>query len=243
MPVTTVMAWFLLWLNIPTLWNDTVTIPISHYDMAIMIFNLMGDRALPPLSENDVCSLLQDFSDEIPTQYETAVATAYHYNFITGRDGGLFDGSASLTRGDAAVVLSVLVKNDLISVETVVACNTNGQQPDLGQFPDGQQLDMGQLPSGGSGQMSGGMVAQPSSLTVVDAQTLVDTIISPVNYTHNLVDTLLWTQTKLFFTPTMGLFPRLTWVTLFMDKMPVILGTNQATQIIMTAQFLIMSQD
>ncbi len=196
-------------------WSTVVESPINRYNMALMIFNLMGEQQVPLLSDAEIQETLSSLTDTIPEEYQTAVAMSYHYGFLSGKDGGAFDGSAQLLRGEAATVLSALVKSDLIAVERG---DTTGQMPE-GQMPEGQmpegQMPEGQMPEGEMGQrpegmlpegemgegqlpppdgMTGGMVAQPSTLTVEEALAMADEIISVVGYTaqeggYPIVDT------------------------------------------------------
>lgn len=101
-------------------WLDVVNTDISRYDMVVMISNLMAENQVSLLSETEITAALARLNDTVPTQYQTAVATAFHHNFLTGKDGDIFDGSASLLRSEAASVLATLVNSSLISVEQVV---------------------------------------------------------------------------------------------------------------------------
>ncbi len=172
-------------------WENIANTKISRYDMALMIFNLMDENRVTMISDEEISAQLTKFTETIPEEYQTAVAMATYYGFLTGK-GEIFDGTASLKRGEAACVLYTLVNSDLIAVERE---NTSTQLPDgqMGQMPEGQmgqmpEGQMGQMPEGQMGQMpeggmSGGMQAQPSTLTVEEALAMADEIISAVGYT------------------------------------------------------------
>lgn len=99
------------------LWSDIASTPISRYDMAQMIYNLLQDRQVDTLSEEAIHHWSVFFYDEIHPNYQEAVALACEYHFLSGNADGSFDGNASVTRGQAAVVLSALVKSNLIFTE------------------------------------------------------------------------------------------------------------------------------
>lgn len=100
-------------------WSAVVNNSINRYNMAVMISNLLSDRGVNPISDNEQAEIISKFSDEIDDTYVQSVAMASHYGFISGREDSSFDGSASLNRAEAAVVLSALVKSDLIVTEKV----------------------------------------------------------------------------------------------------------------------------
>ncbi len=98
-------------------WASVATSGITRYDVAAMIYDLIIERGCTPLTNTQKMTIATTISDDIPLEYATAVATVYHYKFMTGRSDGSFDGTATLTRGEAAVVLSALVNSSLIQIE------------------------------------------------------------------------------------------------------------------------------
>ena len=89
---------------------SAVDAEISRYDMAQIISNIVSDQNWEqPDNMSLVLAqlLIKDWSS-IPTQYQTAVAIAYAKGFLSGDDNGNFNGSASSTRAQAAVVLCSL---------------------------------------------------------------------------------------------------------------------------------------
>lgn len=97
-------------------WDLFLAQAITRYDVAAMVHNVLLDRGVPELSVQELTAIVSDFNETIPPQYAVAVATAFHYGFLEGR-GKTFDGEAGLTRAEAAVVLSGLVKSDLVETE------------------------------------------------------------------------------------------------------------------------------
>lgn len=77
----------------------------------------MAEHEVSLLSDGEIASPIANLKDTIPKEYQTAVAMAYHSEFLTGKEGDIFDGEANLLRGEAVAVLSTLVKSLLISVE------------------------------------------------------------------------------------------------------------------------------
>ena len=92
-------------------WSNTIAnASISRYDMAQIIYNLaVAQRWEMPdtLSLALTQVLIQDWSS-IPTGYQMAVAVCYAKGFMSGDDNSKFNGTASSTRAQAAVVLCSL---------------------------------------------------------------------------------------------------------------------------------------
>ena len=93
-------------------WTATVVQqPMSRYDLAQIIANIMESQGWETPSSTAIflaMATIPDWSD-IPSNYQTAVALAYAGGFLSGKDGGRFDGESSMTRGEAAVVLCALL--------------------------------------------------------------------------------------------------------------------------------------
>lgn len=98
-------------------WGNQGFEPISRYDMAEMIFNLLDDQGVSQLTTAKVNEVIASLPDSIDSNYREAVAHAYHYGFLSGRSGGAFFGEDTLNRAEAAVVLSALVNSDMIKQE------------------------------------------------------------------------------------------------------------------------------
>lgn len=98
-------------------WTTTANAAITRYDMAMMVYNLLQAQDVENLTTEEVEIVLYTVTDEIPTQYKEAVATAFAYNFLKGRGDGSFDGNGNLTRAEAATVLESLVDSELITLE------------------------------------------------------------------------------------------------------------------------------
>lgn len=98
-------------------WGDYPSTALTRYDMASMVSSLLTERGVFPLTDAQVQEICGELKDEIADYYKRDVATAYHYGFVGGRSNGNFDGSSTLNRSEAAVVLSALVHSDLVSLE------------------------------------------------------------------------------------------------------------------------------
>lgn len=89
-------------------WNSSsVNGQISRYDMAQIMYNLStAQRWETPDSMSLVLSqlLIKDFGS-IPTNYQMPVAYCYAKGLLTGDENSNFNGSATTTRAQAAVVL------------------------------------------------------------------------------------------------------------------------------------------
>jgi Uncharacterized protein with SCP/PR1 domains len=81
---------------------------MSRFDMAQVVYNLALAQDWDVSAADSPMSIPDGAA--IPAQYRSAVSYCYNAGFITGVDGfGTFDGSASMTRGAAAVVLCRLL--------------------------------------------------------------------------------------------------------------------------------------
>lgn len=124
-------------------WDDTPNQPISRYHMAQMIHNLLIDRGIPPLSSDEIAVVQTILTDAIPDQFADAVATAYYYGFIQGREDKSFDGDATLTRAEASAVLDSLVHSYFVDTESLEdARNQEDSQDDVLQLPDDSFEDL-----------------------------------------------------------------------------------------------------
>lgn len=92
-------------------WNASVDrTTITRYDMAQILANVATAQsweAPDSLTLMYARLLIKDW-DSIPTQYRNAVASSYARGFLSGDDQGNFNGEASTTRAQAAVVLCAL---------------------------------------------------------------------------------------------------------------------------------------
>ena len=92
-------------------WNASVDrTTITRYDMAHILANVATAQsweAPDSLTLMYARLLIKDW-DSIPTQYRNAVASSYARGFLSGDDQGNFNGEASTTRAQAAVVLCAL---------------------------------------------------------------------------------------------------------------------------------------
>ncbi len=95
-------------------WDDYVNQPVTRYDVAMMVMNMMNDRQVA-LPEEDVLLSMVEGKD-VSDNYASAVAVANFYSIMTGRDGD-FDGTAYLTRAEAVVVLQALCVSPEVEME------------------------------------------------------------------------------------------------------------------------------
>lgn len=98
-------------------WEIVAGTPITRYDMAAMIYDLLKEREITPLTSEEENATLMRITDEIDSEYRTAVATAYYYGILIGNPDGSFSGGEVLTRAESAVVMSALVRSELVVVE------------------------------------------------------------------------------------------------------------------------------
>ena len=99
---------------------------ITRYDMAQILANVATAQsweAPDSLTLMYARLLIKDW-DSIPTQYRNAVASSYARGFLSGDDQGNFNGEASTTRAQAAVVLCALDESRT-TITTPTYTNTN----------------------------------------------------------------------------------------------------------------------
>lgn len=114
---TKISAYFYNYRN----WDGYANVPVTRFDVAAIIANLVLERGGE--ADSDVTADLKlrklpDYST-ITMQYHSSVATVLNYGLMAGRPDGSFDGNATLTRGEAAVVLSVLVNTEEFEQENL----------------------------------------------------------------------------------------------------------------------------
>ena len=81
--------------------------PISRYDMAQMMYNVLVDQEveLPSVEKRDeVRSAIKDW-ESVPVQYQSAVAACYAMGVLNGQSDGNFGGKNLMNRGQACVVV------------------------------------------------------------------------------------------------------------------------------------------
>lgn len=93
-------------------WTATVVeADMSRYDLAQIIANVMESQGWQTPDTTAILLAMATIPDwsEIPTNYQSAVAMAYAGGFLSGKDGGVFDGGSPLKRAEAAVVLCAML--------------------------------------------------------------------------------------------------------------------------------------
>ena len=85
---------------------DVANTPISRYDMAIVLYSILWREELASgaVDASTAKVKIPDYAS-IPSRYKEAVTCCYEAGLLSGKEGGRFDGSASVTRAEAAVVL------------------------------------------------------------------------------------------------------------------------------------------
>ena len=116
-------------------WTEAmVNAEISRYDMAQIMVNVAGSKGWENPSALDLMAArisIKDWST-IPSNYQNAVAGAYARKLLSGDENGNFNGAASTTRAQAAVVLcSLYDASTTIQVPTYVNSNrlVSGKTP------------------------------------------------------------------------------------------------------------------
>lgn len=124
---------------IPDNMNHTAALtgPISRYDMAAVIYNVLYDQT-GQTAQADPAEISDWY--QIPPYYQSAVAAAYEAGVLTGYDAsGRFGGSENMTRAQAATAL-VRLDGVIGDQETSdIPDNT----PDVPGTPDESEADPG----------------------------------------------------------------------------------------------------
>lgn len=95
-------------------WNNRVlSQPISRYDMAVLMANVLADKGYT-VTDAEKQAAQQKISDwsQITDLYQNSVSSVYALGVITGTTDGSFNGKGNMTRAQAAVTLYRL--NDVI---------------------------------------------------------------------------------------------------------------------------------
>jgi hypothetical protein len=88
-----------------------VTSPLSRYDMAGMLYDVLRAKGLPLGTERDAeinKSYLSDW-EQVPAEYGDAVAYVMATGVLTGKSGNRFAGADTMSRGEAAAAMSRLL--------------------------------------------------------------------------------------------------------------------------------------
>lgn len=87
-------------------WDDSGKLPITRYDMAQILYNVMGTAA----SSDSMHSAQEEISDwaSIPSGYRDAVAACYDLGLLTGMSDSTFSGAQAMTRAQACTVAARL---------------------------------------------------------------------------------------------------------------------------------------
>lgn len=110
-------------------WNGHVLgLPISRYDMAILMANVLKDKGytVTDAEKQAVQAKISDWS-QIGDLYQDEVSSVYALGVITGTSNGSFNGNGNMTRAQAAVTLYRL--NEVITNDKVTSGSEDEQLP------------------------------------------------------------------------------------------------------------------
>lgn len=100
-------------------WNDYADQPLTRYDMAAMISNVLLDRFMIRYTEEEAREVVSHLRD-LDEAYLIPVAMAYDRGLVSGKSPLYFWGESYLTRGEAAAVLLSLMNDELIDLEQAI---------------------------------------------------------------------------------------------------------------------------
>ena len=88
--------------------NFSPASPISRYDMAQMLYNILVNKGASLPSSGELTSAQNSILDwtAVPENYRTAVAACYAAGLINGMEDGAFSGSSVMNRAQGCTVLS-----------------------------------------------------------------------------------------------------------------------------------------
>lgn len=84
-------------------WGDFVDRPLSRYDMAQMVYNVLREKDAVPSAGSFATDQVADWAD-ISRNYRAAVSACWDLGILKGQSDGSFGGENTLNRAQAAVV-------------------------------------------------------------------------------------------------------------------------------------------
>ncbi len=84
-------------------WGDFADRPLSRYDMAQMVYNVLREKDAVPSAGSFDTDQVSDWAD-IPRAYRAAVSACWGLGILRGQSDGSFGGENTLNRAQAAVV-------------------------------------------------------------------------------------------------------------------------------------------
>lgn len=100
-------------------WEEYVHQPLSRYDMASMVSNVLVDRYVERYSLEDCTDILSGIGDvDSSSAYAVSVAMAFDAGLVSGKSlNNDYEGTTFLTRAEAAVVLKTLMEHEKAELE------------------------------------------------------------------------------------------------------------------------------
>ncbi len=100
-------------------WQEYVHQPLTRYDMAAMVSNVLIDRHVDRYALEDCGEILSGIGDvDTSSAYAIPVAMAFDAGLISGKNASNdYQGTSYLTRAEAAVVLNSLMEYELADLE------------------------------------------------------------------------------------------------------------------------------
>ena len=133
--------------------------PISRYDMAQMMYNVLADQKveLPSVEKRDEArSAIKDW-ESVPVQYQSAVAACYAMGVLNGQSDGNFGGNNLMNRGQGCVVVYRLTQK----IET----GSTGIEPSVPEKPE--EPEQPSTPSSGTQTLSNGKAVTEENVSEV----------------------------------------------------------------------------
>jgi len=98
--------------------SATINAGISRYDMAMLMTNIMTQKGFTASTDqkNAAIANIADYNS-IPSQYKDAVLNVYALGIIGGYPNGTFSGSATMNRGQAAIVIHRMAEKSGIDIQ------------------------------------------------------------------------------------------------------------------------------
>lgn len=100
-------------------WQEYVHQPLTRYDMASMVSNVLVDRYTERFSLEECTEILNGIGDvDSSSAYAISVAMAFDAGLVSGKSAtNDFQGTTFLTRAEAAVVLKTLMEHENAQLE------------------------------------------------------------------------------------------------------------------------------
>ncbi len=147
---------------------------ISRYDMAMLMTNIMSQKGFTASADqkNAIIANIADYNS-IPSQYKDAVLNVYALGIIGGYPNGNFMGSATMNRGQAAIVIHRMAQKSGIEIKKPVDTGTETPAPQPAPDPGNTETPVPSTPTGtttGTTLVDGSEITEENVMRLMEAR-------------------------------------------------------------------------